>query len=441
MARTRRRWTAAAIAALLVAVVIAALVTDAHIQARTRHERSALASAQRVLSASRTDLLTATNKRAAESRQIVSLQATVAAMIGQLAGTGKDLTAAKGTAYLQGLDIGTLQSCLGGVKGALQQISANNKTGATQSISSVSGACMTVDGGANGGLVFPFDFPDPFVLRVGTTYFAYATNSTEGNIQIIESNDLMHWNAVGNALPSLPGWATPGGTWAPSVLQVGTTFDLYYSALVAGPGGGEECISVATATQPQGPFVDRSTAPLVCQVARNGSIDPFPFVDTDGTAYLEWKSNGGSGQPAMLWSQRLTASGTALAGGAPSELLAADHGWDNGVIEAPDLYFSAGRYFLFYSGNNWNSSSYAVGVATCTGPLGPCTEATPQPILSSGQYVAGPGGESVFLDSSGTPWMAFASWIPGAVGYPNSRTLHLRKLNLSGTIPVVEAAS
>jgi hypothetical protein len=438
MASTRRRWTAASIVVLMVAVVIAALVTDGAVRARVRHERSALASAERVFSASRSDLLTTMNERAAASRQIVSLQATVATMIGQLATTGKTLTGAQGTAYLQGLDIGTLQSCLGGVKGALQQISANDKALATQDISSASGACMTVDGGADGGLVYPFDFPDPFVLTIGHTYFAYATNSTEGNIQIIESNDLTHWSAVGNALPNLPDWATPGGTWAPSVLQIGATFNLYYTALVAGPAGGEECISVATATQPQGPFVDSSRAPLVCQVARNGSIDPFPFVDADGTPYLEWKSNGGAGQPAMLWSQQLTPSGTGLAGSTPSELLAADHGWDAGVIEAPDLFLSAGRYFLFYSGNNWNSSSYAVGVATCTGPLGPCTELTSKPILSSERYIAGPGGESVFTDSSGAPWIAFASWVPGAVGYPNSRTLHLRKLNLTGAIPVVD---
>ena len=52
------------------------------------------------------------------------------------------------------------------------------------------------------GLVYPFDFPDPDVILVGQTYYAYATNSVAGNIQIIDSTDLTHWTAVGNALPS-----------------------------------------------------------------------------------------------------------------------------------------------------------------------------------------------------------------------------------------------
>jgi beta-xylosidase len=322
----------------------------------------------------------------------------------------------------------------------LQQITAHNETQATADISSASGACLTLEGGANSGLVYPFDFPDPFVLRVGGLYLAYATNSVEGNIQIIESTDLVHWSAVGNALPHLPSWAEPGGTWAPSVLQVGGTFLLYYVAMLAGRSD-EECISVATATSAEGPFIDNSDAPLVCQTSLNGSIDPSPFVDATGTPYLQWKSNGGAGHPATIWSQQLTASGTGFATGTPTELLAADQAWEAGVIEAPDLVFSAGRYFLFYSGNNWNSTNYAVGVATCRGPEGPCTDLTSQPILSSGPGMAGPGGESVFFDASGTPWIVFHAWVPGAVGYPNSRALYLRPLSLSGPVPVVEPAT
>ena len=341
------------------------------------------------------------------------------------------------TAYLQALAIKTQQTCLGGVKSALNHISAHDPTGATQDIAAVSKACLLLDGGGAGGLVYPYDFPDPFVLRVGSTYFAYATNSTEGNIQIIESSDLRHWNDAGSALPVLPSWATPGGTWAPSVLQIGNSFVLYYAVAVGGRLG-EECISEATAAQPQGPFVDDSTSPLVCQSNRNGSIDPSPFVDANGTPYLEWKSNGGPHQPAVLWSEQLNAPGTEFAGSAPSPMLASDDGWDAGVIEAPDLVLFQGRYLLFYSENNWNSSAYAVGWTTCKGPLGPCTEPLSKPIFTSGADIAGPGGESVFTDSSGSVWMAFAAWIPGEVGYPNSRAFYLRRLNLSGSSPVIE---
>ena len=112
-----------------------------------------------------------------------------------------------------------------------------------------------------------------------------------------------------------------------------------------------------------------------------------------------------------------------------------------GSSKRPTSFFPPVGTFSFYSGNNWNSANYAVGVATCRGPEGPCSNMTAQPILSSGPGMAGPGGESVFFATSGTPWMAFHAWVPGAVGYPNSRALYLRPLNLSGTEPVVEAAA
>jgi hypothetical protein len=436
---SQRRWWALGISILVVGGLAVALIIDVGAHDRARHERGLLASAVRRLAATRFQLADTVNRRAVASRQRLSLQETVAALVGQMATTETALTSTKGTAFLQGLDIGTLQSCLGGVKGALQQISTNDNSGATTDLSSVSGACMTLAGGPNGGLVYPFDFPDPFVLRVGASYFAYATNSAEGNIQIIQSTDLTHWSAVGNALPKMPGWATPGGTWAPSVLQIGATFNLYYSAVVAGPGGGEECISVATATQPQGPFVDNSAAPLVCQVRQNGSIDPDPFVGPGGALYLEWKSNGGAGQPAALWSEQLNPIGTGFPAGAPSEMLIPTRPWEGGVVEAPDLVDSAGRYLLFFSGNNWDSANYGVGVATCAGPLGPCVTSSPEPILASGPYVAGPGGETVFADAAGSLWIAFAGWSPDAVGYPNSRTFYVRPINLSGAMPVVQA--
>jgi hypothetical protein len=439
MGSRRRWWWALGFSLLAIGGLVAALVVNDGAHDRARHERSLLATAERQLATTRSQLADTVSRRAAASRQRLSLQQTVATLVGQMATTGQTLTSTKGTAFLQGLDIGTLQSCLNGVKGALQQISANDNSEASNDLAAVSGACMTLDGGSNGGLVYPFDFPDPFVLRVGGTYFAYATNSAEGNIQIVQSTDLSHWTTVGNALPKLPAWAAPGGTWAPSVLQIGATFNLYYSAVVAGAGGGEECISVATAAQPQGPFVDNSAAPLVCQPGRNGSIDPNPFVGPDGALYLEWKSNGGAGQPAALWSEQLNATGTGFSPGTPTEMLVPEHAWEGGVVEAPDLVYSAGRYLLFFSGNNWDSANYGVGVATCAGPLGPCLEPSAQPILASGPYVSGPGGETIFTDASGASWIAFAAWSPDAVGYPNSRTLFLRQISLSGALPAVQA--
>jgi beta-xylosidase len=216
--------------------------------------------------------------------------------------------------------------------------------------------------------------------------------------------------------------------------MIGGTFVLYYAAHVAGTA--DECISVATSSQPQGPFHDTSTAPLECQKSLGGSIDPASFIDTNGTQYLVWKSGGPD--TSKIWSQPLVPSGTSFVPGSnPTPLLVPDQSWEAGTVEAPDLFTTGGRYFLFYAGNDWNGANYAIGVATCTGPLGPCSDASPNPILTSGSGIAGPGGESVFADSAGNFWIAFHAWLPGAVGFPNSRELYLRRLNFSGAVPTV----
>ncbi len=421
-----------------------AIATDLQAQARHRHELTVLARARHKLALTRSALAASDHARALATGHRDALQASIASTLAQLASNKQALTGTNGDAYLLGLNVETLQTCLEGVRSSLQAVTAHNNDQAASDLSAVSTACTTLTNGTSTGLVYPFDFPDPDVVLVGGTYFAYATNSVAGNIQIIESKDLVHWSVVGDALPSLPIWAIPDFTWAPGVIQIGGSFDLYYAAVVAGSTGGEECISVATATQPQGPFVDASTAPLECQAALGGSVDPSPFVDANGTMYLQWKSVGAGGQPATIWSEELDATGTGFAGGpsaTPTALITADQAWEAGVVEAPDLVTDAGRYFLFYSGNNWDSADYGVGVATCTGPLGPCTDSSSQPILAGGPGMEGPGGASIFADASGTAWIAFDAYLPGAVGFPHSRDLYLRRIDLTGSLPVVEPAS
>jgi len=440
VSRRSRRLLGWATALVALGIVSSALVTDLQAHARDRSEHRDLVAARDKLSMLRTDDKVTRYADDVATNHRSDLLASIGSTLAQLTATQNIISGTDAVAFLQGVNIGTYETCLGGVQNSYIQIAAHENAQAAQDISGVAGACSTLAGGTSDGLAYPFDFPDPDVLLVGGTYYAYATNSVAGNIQIIESTDLTHWTALGDALPSLPSWATPDETWAPGVLEIGGSFVLYYAARVTGPGGGEECISVASSPQPQGPFLDMSTAPLMCQQSLGGSIDPSPFVDTTGTPYLVWKSNGGAGQSA-IWSEQLDPTGTGFAADtAPVQLLAPDQPWESGVIEAPDLVVSGGRYFLFYSGNSWKGADYAIGVAVCSGPLGPCTEPVSTPILSSGAHMEGPGGESVFTDASGSFWIAFDAWAPDAVGYPNNRSLYLRRLSMTGATPVVQPA-
>src|SRR5262249_28230129 len=135
--------------------------------------------------------------------------------------------------------------------------------------------------------VFAFDFADPYVLRVGDTYYGYSTNAGTGDIQVAKSSDLHNWVFVGNALAALPKWAAPNATWAPSVLPRPTTTGMVYVAYYTTQNGrdGPHCIGRAVAAAPEGPFVDDTPNPMICP-RRADAIDLSPFVDSDGTAYL-----------------------------------------------------------------------------------------------------------------------------------------------------------
>jgi beta-xylosidase len=215
------------------------------------------------------------------------------------------------------------------------------------------------------------------------------------------------------------------------VLRRGDAFVLYYA--VRHEAAGRQCISVATAADPAGPFVDGSAGPLIFQEDRGGSIDPSPFVDADGTAYLLWKSDDNALKRApSLWGAALEADGRALAG-PPVELLRHDAGWEAPLVEAPSLArVGDGAYVLFYSGGWWESDGYAVGYATGAAPLGPFRKETVDgPWFASEAGMAGPGGGEVFTDHEGNWRMAFHAWTPPDVGYGNGGVRSLWTVRLA----------
>jgi len=265
--------------------------------------------------------------------------------------------------------------------------------------------------------VYNVDFPDPSVMVYNGREYAYSTNSNFVNAPWATSTDSTQWTAgPSDALPTLPPWSSPGDTWAPSVEpNAAGQFVMWYT--VADRATGTQCISRAVSSSPSGPFTDANAGPAICQ-ASVGSIDPDIFTDPNtGQSYLYWKSDGNSvGEPSLLWGETLDAN--LNLSGSPTVMLRADQTWQQNIIEAPDMAFANGTYYLFYSSNAFESNFDAIGYATCTRPLGPCQDSLFNPVLESSAGMAGPGGPALFDDLSGNLLMAFDAW-PGAVGYPN----------------------
>ena len=254
---------------------------------------------------------------------------------------------------------------------------------------------------------------DPF-LTTATGHYLLFTSGTTGsaaiNVPVATSTDFVHWTPPVDVLPILPAWAVSDFTWAPDLHRFGTRYALYFTAIVADHTPRSECIGSAFSTSPTGPFTARPT-PFICQLDQGGDIDPRVFVESDGTPWMMWKTDqniGGANTPTKMWSQRLSPDGTTLLG-SPSLLLSPDEAWQGTIVEAPDMVEVDGTYWVVYSANWYNSPNYAIGVARCAGPSGPCHDTSAAPLLGSNLQGEGPGEASVFHDDAGV-WLLYSPW-------------------------------
>jgi hypothetical protein len=300
------------------------------------------------------------------------------------------------------------------------------------------------------GVPYSQNFPDPTVVRDGSTYWAYATSTGGSLMPAMSSTDLITWTPrqayapnpynsdpfFNDAFPIAPSWSK-GGTsrtgkaqWGPGVAKFGATWVAFTSWEVS---DGRRCISMATSSSPAGPFTDPSSTPFQCDSDPAGSIDPEPFVDIDGTAYLVWKSAGVPGStPTRLWSRRLSPDGQHFGYlSAPNLLLATNPGtilggvpqedtWEGHGIENPSMVHHGGSYWLIYSANEWRSGSYRMGQARCDGPMGPCTRSSATPLLDNTDSELGRGGGSIFTDTSGQLHLIHHSWNAPYTDYPSN---------------------
>ena len=296
--------------------------------------------------------------------------------------------------------------------------------------------------------VYAQNFPDPSVVWDASTgrYYAFATTTGGVNVPAMWSTDLVTWtaapnngstNANGQHHDALPvpdtqgiavnrGGSFPFDLWAPGVAKVGSTWVMFYALRV--DGNGRRCLWYATSSAPMGPYTNPTN--FYCSSDPMGSIDPQPFVDTDGTPYLVWKDEGLVGNYGQrIWAQRISVgapgAGTVqFAGGSSASLLLeSDNSWEAYVAESPSVVRYNGELLLFYSGNSWDSDTYATGLAHCSalvggGPL--CQRDPANPVLAHKQTnQKSIGAPSAFIAADGSLRVAYHWWKEGfAPQYP-----------------------
>ncbi|BBH70764.1 hypothetical protein ACTI_74490 [Actinoplanes sp. OR16] len=291
------------------------------------------------------------------------------------------------------------------------------------------------------------NFADPDVMKVGGTYYAYATNSDGRNIKWATSTDLVSWTVQAtDALPTLGAWADPTwsfppggpgdhGVWAPEVFAAGPrSFVMWYTA--HDRASGKQCIGAATATTPRGPFEPQDTA-LVCTPEIGGAIDASSYTE-NGRRYILWKNDGNCcAQDTWLRLQQVSADGLRRVG-AETQLIKQNKPFEGILVEAPTLWKHAGTYVLFYSANFFGDDRYVSGYATSPSLRGPYTKAA-SPLMTTDAFagaVRGPGGQDVVTGPDGKDRIVFHGWNPDFT----YRAVYSRRLDWQGSRPIVEGA-
>ncbi|HEY8592874.1 MAG TPA: family 43 glycosylhydrolase [Sphingomicrobium sp.] len=103
-------------------------------------------------------------------------------------------------------------------------------------------------------------------------------------------------------------------------------------------------------------------------------------------------------------------------------VLTNDQDWEGHLIEGPFVTYEAGRYWLFYAGNDFGTPAYGIGVAVADHPLGPYTKQG-EPLLKSTKEWVAPGHASVAPGRDGKPQLFFHAFHPGDGGYNAFRAL------------------
>ncbi|MBB5640604.1 glycoside hydrolase family 43 protein [Cryobacterium roopkundense] len=284
-----------------------------------------------------------------------------------------------------------------------------------------------------GAPVLNANFPDPDVVEVDGTYFAYATNDNNRNVQVASSSDLLDWEVLPDALPNLPSWVIPGKTWAPEVTRLtDDSFVMYFTATNFAPT--LQCIGVATASDPAGPFTVQGDAMIVCPEDEGGAIDASTVV-IDGVLHLVWKNDGNCCDlDTWIQTAALSPDGLSMTSD-PLRILKQTEQWEGSLVEAPTIIARGSGLVLLCSANSYRDDSYAVGAATAASVDGPWTKEK-GPILStegSGNLYRGPGGQDLVQGLRGKDYLVFHGWDQDYT----YRGLHVAEVEWNANIPRV----
>ncbi|MDL4840279.1 glycoside hydrolase family 43 protein [Aquibacillus rhizosphaerae] len=183
------------------------------------------------------------------------------------------------------------------------------------------------------------DYSDPDVIRVGDDFFMVASSfNMSPCLPILHSKNLVNWEIINYVSDTFPdsSYELPrhgDGVWAPSIRY----HDGKYWVFIGAP---DEGIYMSTTDDPFGEW-----SPLHLVKKAKGWIDPCPFWDNDGNAYLVHAfARSRAGIKHILQVCKMKPDGTELL---DEGRYIFDGTENHPTIEGPKMYKRNGYYYIF----------------------------------------------------------------------------------------------
>ena len=355
------------------------------------------------------------------------------------AGRGRGIAQQRERRRLAGRESGsaTLHTCLGGVQAALTGGGATTMPAAAKDISAVSGPCAPAGRRSGRRTRLPLRLPGSRrdTVRSDVLRLRHQLRGREHPDHCVHGPDAL---GLGRQRPSLAAGLGQGrtNTWAPSVTSVNGTFLMYYAVELPRPARSASRSPRRAAPKARSSTPRRATGmPAVARRldrplgVHRRQRRPVPGLEVRRSRLVE--DLGRAAERGGDWICRRRQP---------------DHAARPRT--RPGRRERSRRRTSFWRTATTSCSSRAT---TGTAPTTPSASRsapgrsgrarTPRrtPILSSGYRARRSGWRVGLRDTSGDFWLAFHAWVPGAVGFPNSRDLYLRGLDLSGAVPSVAA--
>ena len=265
---------------------------------------------------------------------------------------------------------------------------------------------------------------DPAIRVFGDTYYIYPTSDKPHwqttDFSVWSSKNLVEWKKEGMVLDVARDltWANIEA-WAPDTIERNGTYYFYFCA--------KGMIGVATARTPVGPFVDALGKPLLVRNATmsTNTIDPYPFIDDDGQAYLYFGNGGNRANVFKLKPDMVTLDGEV------KDIPMKD--FREGIV----VFKRQGTYYFMWSIDDARSPNYRVGWGTADSPLGPVKAAEKDFIVLQKHDAAVATAHHSVVNVPGTDrwYVAYHRHaIPGGNGYQRETNLVRMEFNQDGSI-------